>query len=607
LYMGVSKGNELLKSILEKANKEMSHNKVIDLKEKWLNIKPSGKVKFTDEQYKYLLNKKTLKMCINPNWLPFEKIEKGKHEGITSEYIKLFQKELPISIELVNSKNWLDTISLAQNRACDFITMMKNRKKYSADFDITKNLMNMDLVIATKIDKPFVNDISTLEFEKLAVVKGYGYDEILKNEYPDINIIEVKDAKEGLTKVDKNEVYGFIDVLPLVAYNIQENFVANIKIAGKLDKTIGFPMATRSDEPLLNEIMNKLISDIPEEKNKQILNKWLSIKYEENINFKPLLYVILIFSIILFIIIIKNRAINKLNNKLSDYINMVDENVLTSSTNKKGIIVSVSQAFCDISGYTKEELLGNNHRIIRHEDMPKELFSQLWSTISSGKKWTGEIKNKKKNGGYYWVDAAISPIFDEKKNIIGYTAIRHDISDKKIIESISITDELTKLYNRRHFNEIFEREINRAKRNNHFFALIILDVDFFKQYNDFYGHQKGDYVLESIGKRLKEVCKRSTDIPFRIGGEEFAIVFIPKDKEDALNFAKLINEKIEDLKIEHKYNKASDYITASLGLYVAYADKIETSEHIYNFTDSALYKAKESGRNRFVLYENEKE
>lgn len=218
---------------------------------------------------------------------------------------------------------------------------------------------------------------------------------------------------------------------------------------------------------------------------------------------------------------------------------------------------------------------------------------------------TGEIKNKKKNGGYYWVDATISPIFDKKKNIIGYTAIRHDISDKKTIESISITDELTKLYNRRHFNEIFEKELSRVKRTNHFFALIILDVDFFKQYNDFYGHQKGDYVLESIGKRLKEVCKRSTDIPFRIGGEEFAIIFIPKDKEDALNFAKLINEKIEDLKIEHKHNKASDYITASLGLYVAYADEIEISEHIYNHTDSALYKAKESGRNRFVLYEKE--
>jgi diguanylate cyclase (GGDEF)-like protein/PAS domain S-box-containing protein len=603
LYMGVSKGNTLLKSILEKTNDEISHNKVIDLKEKWLNIKSSDKVKFTDEQYKYLLNKKKLKMCIDPNWLPIEKIEKDKHIGMTAEYIKHFEEELPIPIELVISKDWLDTVSLAQNRSCDFVTIMLDTKKGHEFFNFTKDLMNMSLVIATKENKPFVNDISSIFSQKLAVIKGYGYDEILKRKYPNINIIEVNNAKEGLTKVDRNEVYGFIGVLPVVAYNIQENFVANLKIAGKLDISIGFPMATRNDEPQLNEIMNKLISSIPIERNKEILNKWLSIKYEENINLKPLLYVISVFSIILIIIIIKNRAINKLNNKLSEYIDMVDENVLTSTTNNKGIIISVSQAFCDISGYTKKELIGKNQRIIRHEDMPKELFTQIWTTISSGKTWKGEIKNKKKDGSNYWVYATISPIFDKKKNISGYTAIRHDISDKKIIESISITDELTALYNRRYFNEIFEKELNRAKRENHFFALMILDVDFFKQYNDFYGHQKGDYVLKSIGKRLIEICKRASDTAFRIGGEEFAIIFTPVDKEDALNFAKLVNQKIENLKIEHKHNKASNYITASIGLYIAYAHEIETSEHIYNHADSALYKAKESGRNQFVLYE----
>jgi diguanylate cyclase (GGDEF)-like protein/PAS domain S-box-containing protein len=603
LYMGVSKGNTLLKSILEKVNNEISHNKVIDLKEKWLNIKPSSNMKFSDDQHKYILNKKKLKMCIDPNWLPFEKIENGKHIGMTADYIKLFQENLPIPIELVESKDWLDTISLAQNRTCDFVTMMVDTKTRHEYFNFTKDLMNVPLVIATKVDKPFVNDISSVLSKKLAIVKDYGYTEILKNKYPNINIIEVKDAKEGLLKVDRNEVYGFIGVLPVVAYNIQENFVANLKIAGKLDITIGFPMSTRNDEPYLNEIMNKLISNIPIEKNKEILNKWLSIKYEESIDFKPLFYVISIFTIILIIIIIKNRDIRKLNNKLSKYIDVVDNNVLTSTTDKKGRIVSVSKAFCDISEYTKEELLGNNHRMIRHEDMPQELFIQLWETITSGKIWRGELKNKKKNGGYYWVDAIISPIFDEKKNIIGYTAIRHDISDKKRIEELSIKDELTKLYNRRYFNEIFEQEINRAKRDNHFFALIILDVDFFKQYNDFYGHQKGDYVLESIGKRLIEICKRSSDTAFRIGGEEFAIIFTPRDKNDALNFAKLVNQKIEDLEIEHKHNKASNYITASIGLYIAYAHEIETSEHIYNHADSALYKAKESGRNQFVLYE----
>ncbi|WP_419765176.1 MAG: ABC transporter substrate-binding protein [Arcobacter sp.] len=605
LYMAVAKDNVLLKSILEKTHEVIPYNKVLDLREKWLNVKASNKVRFTDEQYAYLKMKKKLKMCIDPNWLPFEKIENGKHVGMTAEYIKLFQEELAIPFELVSSKNWLDTIKLAENRSCDFVTIMMNTKKRRDYFNFTENLMNMPLVISTKADKPFINDISSVLSEKLAIVKGFAYSEILKKKYPNIKIVEVKDATEGLEKVNKNEVYGFIGVLPVIGYNIQENFSTNLKIAGKLDTTVGFPMATRNDEAILNDIINKLIINVPLEKNKEILNKWLSIKYEESIDYKTIFYVIGVFSIILLIIIIKNQAIGKLNDKLSKYLHVVDENVLTSSTDIKGNIVSASQAFCDISGYTKEELIGNNHRIIRHEDMPKELFVELWSTISSGKTWKGEIKNKNKNGDYYWVQASISPIFDEKNNIVGYTSIRQDITDKKKIEKISITDELTNLYNRRYFNEVFENELNRAKRDNHFFALIILDIDFFKQYNDFYGHQKGDTVLKSVGKELIDICKRSSDTAFRIGGEEFAIIFTPKDKEDAISFARLLNQKIEELKLEHKYNKASSYITASIGLYVDYGDEIDASEHIYNFADTALYKAKESGRNKFVLYEKD--
>jgi diguanylate cyclase (GGDEF)-like protein len=234
--------------------------------------------------------------------------------------------------------------------------------------------------------------------------------------------------------------------------------------------------------------------------------------------------------------------------------------------------------------------------------MPKELFVDIWATISSGKTWKGEIKNKNKNGTYYWVDAVISPIFGDKKQIIGYSAIRHDISDKKKIEEISITDELTKLYNKRYFNQIFEQEVNRAKRENTIFALIILDVDFFKQYNDSYGHQKGDRVLESIGKELKSICQRATDIPFRIGGEEFGIIFLPHSFEEVENFARLVNQRIENLKIEHKHNKASEYITVSIGLYVSRGDKIDTTTEIYHFSDTALYKAKSNGRNQFIVH-----
>ena len=139
--------------------------------------------------------------------------------------------------------------------------------------------------------------------------------------------------------------------------------------------------------------------------------------------------------------------------------NLIDKNIITSSTNIKGEIVSVSEAFCEISGYTKDELLGKNHNILKHPDMTNSIYKELWETISSGKIWKGELKNLKKNGDYYWVKAIIEPNFSKEGKIIGYSAIRYDITDRKLIEIISITDSLTNIYNRRYFDEIFPKII----------------------------------------------------------------------------------------------------------------------------------------------------
>lgn len=113
---------------------------------------------------------------------------------------------------------------------------------------------------------------------------------------------------------------------------------------------------------------------------------------------------------------------------------IVDKHVIMSRTNSSGKIVSVSEAFCEISGYSKEELIGKNHNVIRHPDMPKEIFEDLWNTISNGKTWQGEIKNRTKTGGFYWVNVTITPIFDENEKIVFFDAIRQDITSKKELE-----------------------------------------------------------------------------------------------------------------------------------------------------------------------------
>lgn len=287
--------------------------------------------------------------------------------------------------------------------------------------------------------------------------------------------------------------------------------------------------------------------------------------------------------------------------ELERYISLVDEQVIVSSTDLDGNITYASDAFCRISKYSKSELFGKNHRIIRHPDMPPNLYDELWDSITQNRSWSGEIRNLAKDGTDYWVKAVISPIFDAQGNKIGYTAIRQDISDKKKIEEISITDGMTGLFNRRYFNDIFPRIINNAKRDAKSIAFLILDIDHFKQYNDTYGHQKGDEALIRVAKTIKDTFKRSGDVCFRLGGEEFGVIFTGNDEATALEMANGLRQNIESLCMEHIKNSASKYVTASMGLVLRANIEDMDMDTLYKDADELLYKAKESGRNRVCL------
>lgn len=296
------------------------------------------------------------------------------------------------------------------------------------------------------------------------------------------------------------------------------------------------------------------------------------------------------------------RAVQK---RMSEYVDIIDENVLTSVTDLDGNITYVSDAFCRTSGYDRDELLGRNHRIFRHPEMPKELYEKLWKTVLGGAIWQGVFKNTNKNGGSYWVESAISPNYDDAGNINGFTAIHSDITDKKRIEEISITDELTGLFNRRRFNELFPQELNRARRDGKIFALIMLDVDNFKKYNDTYGHQKGDEVLRRIGATLHRTLKRSGDFVFRLGGEEFGAILTVHEEKDALMVAEQLREGVEALQILHEKNSPNRYVTISCGLIAIATGQSQDKglDDLYRMADAALYKAKEEGRNRVKVFQ----
>ena len=297
----------------------------------------------------------------------------------------------------------------------------------------------------------------------------------------------------------------------------------------------------------------------------------------------------------------------EIEQKLEKYIKLVNENIIISRTNLEGIITDVSEAFCKISGFSAEELIGQSHVLMRHEDTPLEVYENLWKTITSGKIWKAEVKNKTKDGSFYWTDSTIYPDYDNNGNIIGYYAIRHDITNKKFIENLSITDPLTKLYNRRYFDDMFYKEINRAKRDKTMFCLLSLDVDYFKLYNDTYGHQERDVILQTISKVLIQNLKRPSDFAFRMGGEEFSAIFTMTQEKDVYEFSESIRKSIENTKMEHKKNKVSAYVTVSIG--ATYVDFRKNNEinidesTLYKYVDELLYKAKARGRNNVFIEE----
>jgi diguanylate cyclase (GGDEF)-like protein/PAS domain S-box-containing protein len=290
---------------------------------------------------------------------------------------------------------------------------------------------------------------------------------------------------------------------------------------------------------------------------------------------------------------------NETEKKLNDYISLINENIIISSTDKNGYIIDVSEAFCKISEYSRDELIGKTHKLVRHPSTPIKFYEDMWKKILDGNIWKGEIHNISKTGKSYWVSAIIKPIF-KNEEIIGFTAIRANITDKKHIEHLSITDELTQLYNRRFFNKKINEEINRAKRENNSFSFLIMDIDYFKQYNDTYGHQKGDLVLEKVALVLKKKASRASDFAFRLGGEEFGII-TTLDREKAIEFATSIKEEIENLKIEHEASEISKYLTISIGIVSKEGVAITNSDLLYKEADDNLYEAKRLGRNSIFI------
>lgn len=291
--------------------------------------------------------------------------------------------------------------------------------------------------------------------------------------------------------------------------------------------------------------------------------------------------------------ITKYKKVNFFDEELNK---LIGENIENCIVNSRGDILSLSSALDNLT--LLNELKDRHYSYLFYEEN-SILIEEIDRVLLSNLSWSGEVKIKKGDDSFFWASLNITPINDLFGKVYGFLFIIKNITNTKKLEKIANIDEMTELYNRRYFNTIIPSEIRRILRERGSITFILLDVDCFKQYNDTYGHVEGDEALKSVARVMRENFNRANDFYFRLGGEEFGIFTSNISYENSIKVAQNLCNRVEDLKVEHKNNRAnSKFLTISIGLVYIKLSEFISKEKIVDYADKELYKSKENGRNQ---------
>jgi diguanylate cyclase (GGDEF)-like protein/PAS domain S-box-containing protein len=261
-------------------------------------------------------------------------------------------------------------------------------------------------------------------------------------------------------------------------------------------------------------------------------------------------------------------------------------------------IVYVNKAFTELTGYTQEEVLGKNPRILQSNGTDEKSKIIIRQGLEQKKPIRVTIKNYSKTGEEYWLDLSILPLKNSQGVVTHFVAIERDVTEQKNIqeklEILSRTDSLTGLLNRRSFDVILENELSRFKRSGEIYSVLMLDIDHFKQINDRYGHATGDVAIQCIAQSCESIL-RSHDTIARIGGEEFCVILPCTNKKVAYTVAEKLREIVSNTSIAVLNEDIS--ITISIGVSQVEKTDIDPAV-ILKRADENMYKAKKAGRNR---------
>ena len=415
------------------------------------NLQPlepiAPKIQLTEEEKQWLHKHKTVRLGVDPDWPPFEFFgEDGSYMGMASDVVDLLSKRIGLKMEVVRNLSWADVISKGKARELDVFPCVVKTPERLEYMNFTRPYLSFPVIIITQDNAPFIGSLLDLHDKKVAVVKNYFTQELLERDHPTLKLELSETTKQALEWVSMGKIDAFIGNLATASYLIKQYGFTNLKVAATTPYSFELGFAARNDWPELVNILDKGIQTITRQEYNAIYQKWIAIRYEQGIDITTIWKIALQIGTVVVLILVlmlfwnrrlvreitKRKQAEEELRKLSRAIEQSPSTIVI--TDLKGTIEFVNPAFTLSSGYSYEEAVGENPRILKSDRQSPELYQEMWETLSNGTVWQGELINKRKNGELYWEFATLSPLKDQSGKTTHYLAIKEDITQRKQAE-----------------------------------------------------------------------------------------------------------------------------------------------------------------------------
>jgi len=571
----------------------------------------SGRLNFTPQEQAWLQAHPVIRVGIDRDFAPYEWADaSGNYVGLSADYIALVEQRLGVKLDIVKDKPWAEILKMAQQGKLDMLSNANKTPEREQYLIFTEAYLSTPAIIISDSSNGFIGTLDRLNGKRVTLEKGYFMQELLEHDHPEIQQILTENVHDALTMVSSGRADAYIGDAASANYAIKREGMLNLSFSGDTTYQSHHRMAATKANPELAGLLAKALADIPQSEKEAIQNRWMSFKYESGVKTEiALFYSAAALALLAFIVtwnmrlrreISKRKQVEEEQRMAASVFESTQEGILI--TDAKRNIIDMNPAFTNITGYSRDEVLGRKPSLLKSGLHDSNFYKNMWQTIDRQGYWRGEVWNRKKGGEIFAEWLTISAVANQQGKITHYIGTSSDITQLKAqerkLELMAHYDPLTGVPNRILLADHMHLAFAQTQRDNCLMAVGYLDLDGFKPVNDRLGHEAGDQLLIEIALRIKNSL-REGDTLARLGGDEFVFLLLGLHKvEDCEATLHRLLEVISQPVILR--NQAVS-VSASIGISI-FPDDNTDPDTLLRHADQAMYQAKQEGKNCFHIY-----